>query len=399
MSEPAAFDAAIPPSGSDGGPPSEAIALETPAEPLFPTETPLPAAERPDPVGPGMWEALLWIIGFYAIEIVGGATWMLGTMLYHTATGSPVNPMKLDEVIEPIMPWMIGSCKFVEVLAVLAAMRLRFGPGAFRLTGFRRIPALHLVVLCFAILPTAFVSGQLYALFKGYWDRLVEHAPGLQVFDQLSSIETVQAMAASTPIAVLVLIIAVLPALNEEFMFRAAIGRGLVGRFGVIAGIALTSMMFAAMHLSPIHAAALVPLAVLLHVGYLSSRSIWWPVLVHFLNNAMSVVLMKLMSVPPEDGVIPTELAETEFSPLLFCASLACVASAIWLLWTIRLMWLTDAGRLWEPSPVGVNPPPRSLAATPVTPLPPKSALVVAGLTYLLFPVALVVSLWLNSAS
>jgi hypothetical protein len=153
-------------------------------------------------------------------------------------------------------------------------------------------------------------------------------------------------------------------------------------------------MLFAAMHMSPVHAAALVPLAVVLHVGYLSSRSIWWPVIVHFLNNAMSVVLMKYASDAAEQGSLPAELAETSFSPVLFLASLACVVTTVWLLWTMRIKWLLDGGQVWEPAPAGVDPPP--VAATPFVPAPPASVVLLACLSYLLFPVALVVSIWLT---
>ena len=395
MSEPAASDDLTPAAGTEV---SHFMALangaETAEEPVFRDHVSLASAAPSAPIGPGMWEAILWIAGFFLIEIMGSVAGLFAGIAFRFATGQAINLMG-PQIIEEMFPWMIGVSKSIEVIAVLIFMRLRFGPAAFRLTGFRRVPAVHLGVLCFAMVPTAFASGQLYMLFDGYWDRLAEHVELLQELEKLSSVETVQAMAASTPIAVLVLIIAVLPALNEEFLCRAAIGRGLVGHYGVIAGVALTSMLFAAMHLSPVHAAALVPLAVLLHVGYLSSGSIWWPVIVHFLNNAMSVVLMKLASIPPEEGGM-ADPTESQYSPLLLASSIACVAATVWLLWTMRLRWRTEAGRNWEPNPFGVDPPPRLLEATPYVPTPPTPALLTACLTYLLFPVALVASIWLN---
>lgn len=394
MTEPAAYDDFLPAPGIAAA--STGQDREQPAEPLFQDQTSPQMIATPAPVGPGMWEALLWIIGFIVVEITGNIIGALVGAVWRVATGQPVSPMSPDFMTE-LLPWMLGVSKALEVVAVLAAIRLRYGFGAFRLTGFRRVPAVHLGVLCFAILPTAFVSGQLYALFQQYWDKLAEHAPRLQEFEKFSSIETVQAMTETTPLAILVLIIAVLPALNEEFLCRVAIGRGLVGRYGVIAGIALTSMLFAAMHLSPVHAAALVPLAVVLHVGYLSSRSIWWPVIVHFLNNAMSVVLMKYASEAAEQGGLPAELAETSFSPLLFLASLACVVTTVWLLWKMRVKWLLEDGQVWEPTPAGVDPPP--LAGVPFVPSPPALVVLLACLSYLLFPVALVVSIWLTRAA
>ncbi|MBA3314802.1 MAG: CPBP family intramembrane metalloprotease [Planctomycetaceae bacterium] len=390
MTEPAPFDDA------PEAPITSEDATESPAAPVFAEREARPNLSRA-PIGPGMWEALLWILGFFLLEIAGGIIGAMAAFAFQAIrSGGPASPVAINDLLEDAMPWMIGFIKLVEVIAAILAIRLRFGRNAFRMTGFRPIPGLHWGVLCFAVLPTAFVSGQLYALFQGYWNRIAEHVPSLELLEKLSSIETVQAMAESTSLPFLVVIIAVLPALNEEFLFRAAIGRGLLGRYGLVAGVALTSMLFAAMHMSPIHAAALVPLAVLMHIGYLSSGSIWWPVGVHFLNNAMSVVLMKAATMAPEDSRIAAELTESSFSPYLFFASLACVVATIWLLWKIRVQWRRETGEAWEPERLSVEPPPRSLEMTPYVPSPPVATVVLAGLSYLMFPVALAFVIWMN---
>lgn len=365
------------------------------AEPVFSSET--PSLTRAAPLGPGLWEALLWIAGFYLIELVGGLVWgVIAVAIFTLQTGSPPAAGNFSSLLEPYMPWMIGSIKLVEVGVILLAIRLRFGPRAFEVTGFRPVPALHAMILVLAVVPTAFLSGQCYALLRGFWDRLAENSPFLESIDQMSSIETVQEMARTTPLAALIFIIGVLPALNEEFMFRAAIGRGLLGRYGLIAGIALTSMLFAAMHLSPVHAAALLPLAVLMHVAYLSTGSIWSSVGVHFLNNSMSVVLMKWATVAPEVGGVATDVTEAPFSPILFTAAAACVVATIWLLFKIRVQWTLPDSAVWQSSQVGVEAPPRHVDATPVTPMPPKSIALVAMACYVFFPIAFMFSVWLQ---
>ncbi|HEX6984811.1 MAG TPA: CPBP family intramembrane glutamic endopeptidase [Planctomycetaceae bacterium] len=342
-------------------------------------------------------EALLWIAGFFLLEIAGAFVWQAGIVAYDVGgrgNPAPASPGALQALVESylpsVMPWMVGTIKFAEVIAALAAIRLRFGRRAFRVTGFRPVPAVHGLILGLAVLPTAFLSGQSYALIRGYWDRLARHAPWLNDLDGFSSIEAVQEMAASTPLLILVFVIAVLPALNEEFVFRAAIGRGLLGRYGLAAGIALTSMLFAAVHLSPVHAAALLPLAVLMHVGYLSSGSIWAPVGVHFLNNALSVGLMKLATLAPEVGGVATDVTESKFSPILFVASAACVAATVWLLMKVRVRWRLPDGREWRPERPGVEPPPPGLPASPIVPTPPVGPVATAAVCYVLYPVAVV---------
>src|SRR5690606_11993382 len=98
-----------------------------------------------------------------------------------------------------------------------------------------------------------------------------------------------------------------------------------------------------------------LPIAVVMHVGYLSSGSIWAAVGIHFLNNALSVVLMSLA----------VDATESQFSPLLFLASLACVAATIWLLIEMRLRWRTADGTVWQSQIWSVEPPPARLGAVP----------------------------------
>ena len=313
--------------------------------------------------GPGMWESLAWILSFFALEFVIEFAWVVAAVAGKVVmTGEAIPASEFQAFLAPQMPYMIGLAKFIEVFFFLAVIRWRFGPGAFRFTGFRPVPALHLVILALVIIPTAAFSGQLYAVFTLGWEWLVQFFPVLEELRQLSSIEAVQEMARSTPLMVLIVVVAVLPALQEEFLFRGLIGRGLVGRYGVIAGIALTSMLFAAVHLTPTHVAALIPLAVVMHVAYLSSGSIWLPVLVHFLNNALSVIFM-VIAAREGDAELSANALDGQFDVGLLIASGCCVTAAVWLLWRSRVRWRLPDGSMWRPVVPGVASPPEELEA------------------------------------
>src|SRR5262249_5460877 len=91
------------------------------------------------------------------------------------------------------------------------------------------------------------------------------------------------------------LIIAVTPAFSEEFWCRAFLGRGLVGRHGLFMGIAWTSLFFGAIHVFPQQAAMAVIMGAVLHSAYVASRSLLIPMLMHYLNNSLSVFSYKFL--------------------------------------------------------------------------------------------------------
>ena len=300
--------------------------------------------------GPGIWESIAWIALFVFTELAVGVVWTtIAATLHFVSTGENPGREQLQEIVTRQMPYLLAVVKGFEVLLALVLIRWRFGPKAFRLLGFRPIPLTHVGIAALIVLPTAVMSGQLYALFLQFWEWLAQFAPFLADWNAGSSVETVQEMARTAPWGLLVLAVAVFPALNEEFLFRGLIGRGLVGRYGIVFGIGLTSILFAAVHMSPVHAAALIPLAIVMHVAYLSSGSIWLPVLIHFVNNAMSVIMMiwavRSAEEAPEMAQSPLDFS---LEPLILFSSAFCVAMAIWMFWRMRVEWRIPDGSRWD---------------------------------------------------
>jgi sodium transport system permease protein len=97
-------------------------------------------------------------------------------------------------------------------------------------------------------------------------------------------------------IAWLLVLIAVIPAVCEEFLFRGAILAGLRTRFTVVAAVALNGLLFGLLH-APQAIFRFLPtawLGIVLAWAVWESRSIWIGVLLHFVNNGAILLLTVL---------------------------------------------------------------------------------------------------------
>jgi hypothetical protein len=179
----------------------------------------------------------------------------------------------------------------------------------------------------------------------------------------------------SAPLLVVVAIIGVGPAVGEELLFRGLIGRGLVARYGIVLGIAITSVLFSAVHLNPAQIVGTIPLGIAMQFVYLTTRSFWAPMTLHFLNNTFSVVLVK---VGDRFGV--KELAADYSDSLpgsLLLASACLVATIGLLLWQTRVRYVTGDGNEWDAGYPTAEVPPAEVGARPAS-QPPKRTLILA---------------------
>jgi hypothetical protein len=166
----------------------------------------------------------------------------------------------------------------------------------------------------------------------------------------------VQQLAQTASLPVLLLIIAVMPAIAEELVFRGVIGRGLVARWGIVPGVLITSCLFAAVHFHPAHALAVVPLGIAMHLVYLATRSFWAPVLLHFLNNAWATAATKMAAADAANA------ADPQASPVLLLASVTAVVVLAALLYRTRTRYVRDDGQEWDPGYFTVEAPPATEA-------------------------------------
>ena len=139
------------------------------------------------------------------------------------------------------------------------------------------------------------------------------------------------------PFILIVLVVALMPAIGEEIFFRGLLFGSLRHRYGVIWGIILSSLVFGAFHMS---LAKLLPTAILgvcfAYVGY-RSGSIFVGMCLHFLNNLVSMLVMEY---PEQFGkmfpiLMKSELSVIEVIIMLFVGVIG-VAAGVFVLGKVK---------------------------------------------------------------
>ncbi len=130
-----------------------------------------------------------------------------------------------------------------------------------------------------------------------------------------------------------IIIIAVMPALGEELLFRGVIQKLFTELFGSYhAGIVFAAMLFSAFH---VQFYGFLPRMVLgMMFGYLFvwSRTIWMPILAHFINNCFAVVAYYLVErkvIGNDADTIGTN-QETMYYAFISCATVFMIMFAIY---------------------------------------------------------------------
>jgi membrane protease YdiL (CAAX protease family) len=101
-------------------------------------------------------------------------------------------------------------------------------------------------------------------------------------------------------LAVMLMIASILAPLSEEVFFRGFLYNAAKRRFGIIAGVAISSVVFAAVHFGPLAIIGIIPMGILLAVAYERTGSLWVPIMMHATNNFLAVIGTYLM---PDLGI------------------------------------------------------------------------------------------------
>lgn len=248
---------------------------------------------------PGLGMAFVWMIGYWTFtQIPGGAlalVWALVAMFRVEATPEDwerwsAHPFELPGLGTGLLVGM-GIAQLLGVFYSVILMRNLIGRDWARQTGLSKgLSFGHLLGIALVI-PGMLIAANALVAFSGKPE--VEGAGeaasvGLQVGRQV--LEDFQKILAGWPSWAAVLVVAVGPALAEEFFCRGFLGHGLLARHGVAGGVILTSLLFGIMHLVPIQAIYAALLGLMLHGLRLATGSLWAPILAHFGNNALSVL-------------------------------------------------------------------------------------------------------------
>lgn len=224
---------------------------------------------------------------------------------------------------------LVGVSSLGALFLILPLVRFRLGGGFREQLGYR-LPRHEEVIFALAmVVPIAVLGDLLHEIL-----RQTQTANFTQPFFSnsvsSSTLSYLRLTSKGVSYPILVVALALGPAIGEEVIFRGIIGRGLVQRYGSWIGSLITAGLFAVAHMTPTHAIATIPIALLLQFLYLKTGTIWIPILVHFCNNMLGVTMMRFdlaMDIP--------------VSPLIAIGFLTYLATLMLTFETRRRHWTT----------------------------------------------------------
>jgi membrane protease YdiL (CAAX protease family)/Flp pilus assembly protein TadD len=342
-----------------------------------------PLVPPPQPVerkwtGISLWAACGWVLLASLLPVVLGCC--AGFYLVLMLSGSRPPP-SWDRLSEE-NPWILVGIESLgfATFAALALIQLR--GQSWRALALRRPSGTHFLLVLFLVLPMAVLSEQYTDWLTQALEQIFGPAANMGGASQtgfLRWVDKALEKVAKQPWLQMFLIGAVAPGLGEELFFRGFLGRGLVARYGALRGILFTSVLFGLSHIDPVQGSHAVFLGIVLHLVYLAGKSLWVPVLLHILHNALVFTRMKLgMS-----GTIETGLQS--IPPVLLVAALVVLVLLLLLFYWSRLSWMLPDGLLWSPGYVSAEMPPAPLKCQPSYRSLPGLAKLLAVASYLAF--------------
>jgi membrane protease YdiL (CAAX protease family)/Tfp pilus assembly protein PilF len=186
-------------------------------------------------------------------------------------------------------------------------------------------------------------------------------SPPLAEGSQLTWMDRLYLEAARGPWWLILLAGCLLPALGEEAFCRGFLGRGLLARYGLLGGIGCTSLLFGLLHIHPVQVCATTVMGIGLHVVYLTTRSLWGPVLLHFLHNALVFAALKVRL---RTGYDFTGQYDAPHLPWWYVLAAGVAVFALFaLLSRTRVRWLLPEQKEWSPGYVTAEAPPAEATA------------------------------------
>lgn len=337
----------------------------------------------PRPPHPGFWWSLLWWPGFLLITQLLPTFPVLAVVVVVEAVSAGGWEEFLDQISTREGFDQLKATAFPPLALVIQVtgisfsclmLRLIVGKDWTRRVALRRPAICHLVLVTIG-LPAMITLGEAVAYLANQF---------LPSFKQLGlpDIQDTMKLVSEWPVWFAVLCIGVGPGIGEELWCRGFLGRGLVGHYGLVAGVLLTSLFFGLLHVDPPHAVTAFAMGLVLHFTYLTTRSLWVPIMLHFLNNALAVVATsKQVTVPALDAL--DQFAKQEPAPFLLAAGFL-LAAVGWALYQSRARLLAPLDP-WQPAYPGVEYPPVDSGTAVVHPWPGLGATLLVVLAFVLF--------------
>jgi len=128
-----------------------------------------------------------------------------------------------------------------------------------------------------------------------------------------------------------ILVVAVVPAFSEEFLFRGLVQRNFEYSFGLAGGAVVTGVIFALYHLNPFTLVPLMALGIVFGLLVYKSGSIVAAILAHFVNNVVAVISVYFRR---DELIVPQETDPSIITTLLIMLVTGFIAVGCWILFS-----------------------------------------------------------------
>ena len=253
--------------------------------------------------GFGQLGMILFAIGIGLMLATGIQLIMFAPLL---PKGVPIE--KASEYMEAIIsdPKNVGFVRWINVISAFVGFfvpavlysRICHGSSFFWL-GFNKHFNIRQLMI---VVPIVFLSGLTAATLHAFSQQVLNHLPALKnMADALeqnydTQVNIIGQMNGPADMLLVLVLLAFLPALFEEVLFRGALQRMLERwwKWPLLA-IIVTSLLFSIIHISISLFLSRAWLGFVLGMLYYYTRNIWVPIFAHFLNNGVAVVQLFFM--------------------------------------------------------------------------------------------------------
>jgi membrane protease YdiL (CAAX protease family) len=255
------------------------------APPTCDETEPIVSAELACPPRPRVWTAL--VVGIVAIPV---ATVIAGMVLGFVAMldagpsvfqGSPGMPAWLERYSQTRLGLVV-----VVVPGQLVFLAMAVGGALLSPLSVRDRLGLRLGVLplwCWVVL---MVATPIIGVLSSHLLSFVVD----DVSDQLKLVENMMRTHAHGFLVGLLLLVAVLPGVVEELLFRGYVQSRLLRRWPPLLAVLVSALVFSAAHLDPLHMLGVVPLGIWLGLVAWRADSVIPAMLCHAVNNTVAVI-------------------------------------------------------------------------------------------------------------
>jgi membrane protease YdiL (CAAX protease family) len=303
-----------------------------------------PIFKRPHP---NIWWAFLWTFVWMLAGIAGCVAVIVGVVGVEVI--SRPNPIERDAYLRELGSgkdlmtsesgsrlMLIAQGAFVLCLAVVGWLFVRLFLGRdWRRQLAVRLPSPTHLLLALLIWPGMYVA-------VGLLDHFVKEyikPPSL-----MGGLESIEVMISQWPWWLAVLVIGLGPGVSEELWCRGFLGQGLIGRYGVLVGVLLTSLIFGLMHVEPRQVIYAPFMGLVLHFVYLTSRSFLLPVLLHTMNNSFAALeaCKNQPGAPEVPGLAAFEKAVENQPARMVAVGLLLAGAVAWALYRSRVRMVAE---------------------------------------------------------